>query len=231
MTFRARRLAPVSNCQMLSYSTMRHLHSPAFVLLAITLGACGESTAPVRPIHPTITAGVAHSCMLTETGAASCWGENSYGELGNGTKVSSVNPVPVAGGIEFTTISAGGAFTCGLDRAGAAYCWGTNFNSLLGNGTAVQSASIPSPVSGGHGRRILLGPRRQRTTRGRRYRDQERPDARHRWALVQRDRGGRLPHLRADDERPGLLLGDKRLGTARQQRRTDAEQGAGPRLG
>src|SRR5258708_25776284 len=74
------------------------------VLLAAGATACSESTGPAKAIQPTITAGAAHSCLLSPTGAASCWGDNRSGELGNGTTTNSVRPVPVSGGIVFTTI-------------------------------------------------------------------------------------------------------------------------------
>src|SRR6267378_2332999 len=115
------------------------------VLLAAATG-CSESTGPTKAIQPTITAGASHSCLLSRTGAASCWGDNAWGELGNGSKTSSTRPVPVSGGIEFTTITAGESYTCGLDRTGAAYCWG--YYVELGNGSTTSS-SVPTPVSGG----------------------------------------------------------------------------------
>ncbi|PYP71587.1 MAG: hypothetical protein DMD41_11935 [Gemmatimonadetes bacterium] len=36
-----------------------------------------------------------HSCGVTTGGAAYCWGDNSEGELGNGTHTSSTTPVVV----------------------------------------------------------------------------------------------------------------------------------------
>src|SRR2546429_6621804 len=88
------------------------------VLLAAATG-CSDSTGPTKAIQPTITAGASHSCLLSRTGAASCWGDNAWGELGNGSKTSSARPVPVSGGIEFTTITAGGTETGGFQRTGA----------------------------------------------------------------------------------------------------------------
>src|SRR2546426_11563986 len=51
------------------------------VLLAAATG-CSDSTGPTKAIQPTITAGASHSCLLSRTGAASCWGDNGWGELG-----------------------------------------------------------------------------------------------------------------------------------------------------
>ena len=121
----------------------------SFLLVAAIAAACSDSTSPSPPVQPMIATGGAHTCRLASTGSASCWGDNSSGELGDGSTTSSVTPVPVSGGIAFTTIAAGGSYTCGLDRDGAAYCWGTNIGGELGSGTTVQNASVPGPVSGG----------------------------------------------------------------------------------
>ena len=43
----------------------------------------------------TLSAGHDHVCGLDRDGAAWCWGENTYGEVGNGTRTVSAVPVPV----------------------------------------------------------------------------------------------------------------------------------------
>jgi alpha-tubulin suppressor-like RCC1 family protein len=87
-------------------------------------------------------------CGVTPAQAAYCWGYNGYGQLGNGTLVSSTTALPVSGGLTFASVSAGVAATCGVTPAGAAYCWGHNGRGELGNGTRINS-STPVAVSGG----------------------------------------------------------------------------------
>src|SRR2546427_760290 len=61
------------------------------------------------------------TCGLTAAGAAYCWGDNSNGQLGDGTTTDRSSPVLVAGGVSFAAVSTGDAHNCGVTAAGAAY--------------------------------------------------------------------------------------------------------------
>ncbi len=86
-----------------------------------------------------ISAGRAHTCGIMPGGSAWCWGDNSEGQLGNGTLVNSSVPVPVAGGGTWTSISAGAYQTCGIMTTGTAWCWGANYAGQLGDSTFANS--------------------------------------------------------------------------------------------
>src|SRR5205814_3456818 len=64
------------------------------------------------------------SCGITTSGAAFCWGDNLFGELGNndGSTTKRTTPVAVFGGLTFSAISANEYYTCGIKTGGAAYC-------------------------------------------------------------------------------------------------------------
>jgi alpha-tubulin suppressor-like RCC1 family protein len=91
-----------------------------------------------------------HTCGFTSAGAAYCWGENSFGALGNGSSTDSPVPTAVSGGIVFTQLKAGGfiGHTCGFTAAGVAYCWGENERGQVGDGSTVDRLT-PSAVTGG----------------------------------------------------------------------------------
>jgi alpha-tubulin suppressor-like RCC1 family protein len=98
-----------------------------------------------------VTTGVAYSCGLTEPDQRPyCWGDDRYGELGDGGSKERDTPVPVAGGRRFRQISAGALHTCAVTPTNQAYCWGTDNSGELGDGVAVPVRSKPTLVSGGH---------------------------------------------------------------------------------
>lgn len=112
-----------------------------------SLYPCSEKPVLVRTNvrFTSLTAGGAHSCGLTSTGAAYCWGDNSEGQFGDGTVTSSAVPVPAAGGKRFRSLTASYESTCGIGLDGVAYCWGGNGWSLLGVGQP-PGAVVTSPT-------------------------------------------------------------------------------------
>ena len=128
---------------------MRQACGFAFIGLSLSAGA-GITAQDTDLTFTSLTAGAVHTCAITMTGAAYCWGSNYAGQLGNESPEppgSSSTPVPVAGDITFVSLSAGAIHTCGLTEGGTAYCWGSNSRGKLGNGTTLNS-SAPVPVAG-----------------------------------------------------------------------------------
>jgi alpha-tubulin suppressor-like RCC1 family protein len=128
--------------------------------LLVSLTAC-EDRSPTEPAAPVAgeqalaatavtwrqvsTGTESHTCAVTTTDQAYCWGG---GPLGHGLTFVSRTPLAVLGGLAFRDISAGALHTCGVTVDFRAYCWGSNFSGQLGNGSAERS-NTPIPVVGG----------------------------------------------------------------------------------
>ncbi len=102
---------------------------------------------PAGVLFRSIAAGYAHTCALTTTGQAYCWGWNGYGQLGNNSTTKSSIPVAVQmpAGVSFQSITAGYTHTCALATTGQAYCWGEGSSGRLGN-NSTTSSRIPVAV-------------------------------------------------------------------------------------
>ena len=120
-------------------------------------GASGFSATPVDVSTLTsgvvqISAGGDHTCAVTTSGQAKCWGSNSYGQLGDGT-FTTTYPFGIATPVDVSTLTngvlqirSGNGHTCAITTAGGVKCWGANSRGQLGNGTFMTSAT-PVDVS------------------------------------------------------------------------------------
>jgi len=87
------------------------------------------------------------SCALVDNDTARCWGDNSFGQLGNGTTTASSVPVAVSGVSSATSIAVGNEHACAVISGGTVRCWGHNVYGQLGNGGTADS-SVPVTVTG-----------------------------------------------------------------------------------
>ncbi len=96
-----------------------------------------------------LSVGDGHTCGITRSGDALCWGEGAKGQLGNAAFDDEAVPVPVASAIQFKSIAAGQLFTCGISTQNTAHCWGDNTWGQLGNGALGGTTATPVAVVGG----------------------------------------------------------------------------------
>ena len=96
-----------------------------------------------------IATGDHFALALLDTGNVVSWGDNSNGQLGDGTTTQRDAPVAVSGlpANEVKEVAAGGHFALALLKNGTVMAWGSNSNGQLGNGTTTDS-SVPVAVSG-----------------------------------------------------------------------------------
>ena len=101
-----------------------------------------------------------HICGLTASGAAHCWGVDSFGQLGSGramggggttgaytSSAKETTPQAVAGNLTFQAIAPGNDFfTCGVVTGGQAYCWGRNTRMGTGATDGEIGTSVATPV-------------------------------------------------------------------------------------
>jgi alpha-tubulin suppressor-like RCC1 family protein len=92
-----------------------------------------------------------HSCGVTTTDEAFCWGPNTVGQLGIGgtTGSKAASPTRVAGAHQFRQIEAGSAYTCAVTTDNRAFCWGNGRQGQIGDGKTYLRFS-PRMVAGGH---------------------------------------------------------------------------------
>jgi len=114
------------------------------VWTALIAGVVGGSA---QSLAATLATGGSHTCALTTGGGVKCWGDNSYGQLGNGTTTNQTTPVDVSPlGSTATAISAGDRHTCALTTGGGGVkCWGTT--STVSSATARPPTRRPRWMS------------------------------------------------------------------------------------
>jgi alpha-tubulin suppressor-like RCC1 family protein len=88
--------------------------------------------------------GWGHTCILTASGGIRCWGNNKYGQLGDGSAEIRTVPVAVDGMTQGAgKVAAGWNHTCAVMGNGELRCWGWNYYGQLGDATqATQTRPV-----------------------------------------------------------------------------------------
>jgi alpha-tubulin suppressor-like RCC1 family protein len=82
-----------------------------------------EAVPGLRTAHKVALA-YGHACAVHGAGRVSCWGDNGYGQLGDGTTVSRATPALVPGLSDVTAVAVDDARSCALRADGTVLCWG-----------------------------------------------------------------------------------------------------------
>ncbi|HEX4334667.1 MAG TPA: Ig-like domain-containing protein [Polyangiaceae bacterium] len=119
-------------------------------------GQIGDGTLTSRTVGQSVsglTSGVVQlssgdftTCATLSTGAVKCWGDNYFGQIGDGTTTSRTAPVAVSGISGATMVATGRADSCAI-VSGALKCWGDGSYGGLGNGANTSSLTAVA-VSG-----------------------------------------------------------------------------------
>jgi len=88
-----------------------------------------------------LSVGWNHACTLDGTGAVSCFGANTKGQLGNGSTAPATAPANVSGVAGAISVATGGNSSCGVFKDGSFACWGEDTRGQLGNGKVGTPAS------------------------------------------------------------------------------------------
>ncbi len=94
-----------------------------------------------------LATGSNHTCVVHDNGIVTCWGDNEFGQLGDGTTLDRTAPTPVVGIDNAIAVSAKSNYTCALLADGTIRCWGKNSTGTLGDGT-INDSSTPVAVFG-----------------------------------------------------------------------------------
>ncbi|BBH20164.1 hypothetical protein Back11_15090 [Paenibacillus baekrokdamisoli] len=91
-----------------------------------------------------VSAGKGHALAVGTDGTLWAWGDNSAGQLGDGTFISRSAPVQVGGGTEWASVAAGDHLSVAIRKDGSLWMWGTNqAQTRSGLDQAITNQKIP----------------------------------------------------------------------------------------
>ncbi|MEX2160016.1 MAG: flexitail domain-containing putative surface protein [Dehalococcoidia bacterium] len=97
-----------------------------------------------------VTAGALHTCAKTVAGGLQCWGDNTYGQVGDGTQQPRSLATTVSGlSSGVSQVDVGSWHSCAVTTTGGALkCWGRNLFGQLGVGDSRNMLTTPIDVCG-----------------------------------------------------------------------------------
>lgn len=118
----------------------------ATVILSAAAATCGASDLILGTSQPKVSMGGGHTLSVDQSGRLWAWGENSKGQIGDGTTENRNAPVEIVrDGVTWVAVAAGLDFSLAIDNQGRLWAWGSNVAGQLGDGT-VSDSLLPRQV-------------------------------------------------------------------------------------
>jgi len=97
-----------------------------------------------------LAAGSKHALAILNDGTVVTWGNNSDGELGNGTNTNASTPVLINTLTQIKAVAGGSTFSLALSSSGTVYAWGANDYGQLGlnNTTSYLTPQVVTALAG-----------------------------------------------------------------------------------
>ena len=115
-------------------------------------GKSGESEIEAEPVKimdnvQYVSVGDEHSAAITKNGSLYMWGQNDFGQAGNGKSGESeiqTEPVKIMDNVQY--VGLGAKHSAAITKDGSLYMWGANDSGQLGNGEEGYKAFSAVPI-------------------------------------------------------------------------------------
>jgi alpha-tubulin suppressor-like RCC1 family protein/Tfp pilus assembly protein PilE len=149
-----------SSQESFDYQPGDNSYPQSFTLLAIT-GTTGvfygiNNGGPATKISGgwvSVANSTGNTCAIAFNGNAYCWGDNTYGQIGDNTSgtnrlvPTAVVRTGVLNGLTIKRITTGAGWTCAIASDKNAYCWGYNSAGMIGDNTSGTNRLVPTAVN------------------------------------------------------------------------------------
>ena len=106
------------------------------LIILMPIISMGHETLAFGGQNSTVSAGSGHTMAVDTGGNLWAWGDNSQGQLGDGTLISRRSPIKIMDNVSM--ISAGDRYNLAIRTDGSLWAWGQNDRGQLGDGTAIN---------------------------------------------------------------------------------------------
>jgi alpha-tubulin suppressor-like RCC1 family protein len=97
-----------------------------------------------------VSCGIYHAAAIKNDGSLWTWGNNDFGQIGDGTTTDRSSPVQtIAGGSNWKLVACGDYFTVAIKEDGTLWSWGVNTHGQIGSNNTTSYSSPVQTVAGG----------------------------------------------------------------------------------